>query len=360
MPSKVTPTNLSPVVSIMAWLLMVISALAVFTRVGIKYVISRQLSLDDGLILVSLLFCILQSVCVANEASNGFGMQRSLIPDSHLEPLLKSNYAADMLYICSITFAKLSTLAFITFLMQRTRKIEWGIIGITVIWAITAEFAVAFQCHLPQPWDWLEGRCFDRNAWWNYFDISNLFLELIIIIFPSLLMLQTQMHWKKKVIVLTCFLTRLAVIISIVIGLVYRDRVSTEADPTLAPWSVAVCMQITQCADIVVACVPQLKPFLKGLESSGLRLYKLQGENSIRAGYYQSHGSRGKSVGQELSGLRGVSNQTTVTAHSPGWQDQWNDGQSHTSQSHIIRETREWVVEEEPVRTDDSLASSTS
>ncbi|PYH89695.1 hypothetical protein BO71DRAFT_444393 [Aspergillus ellipticus CBS 707.79] len=349
--SKVTTTNLSPVVEIMTWLLMVISSLAVGTRVGLKYVIIRRLSVDDALILVSLLLCLLQSICVAIEAGNGFGMKQSLVSDSHLAVLLKSNYAADMLYISSITFAKLSALAFMAFLLQRTRNIEWGIIGITVIWAISAELAVAFQCNLPQPWDWIGGRCFDRKTWWNYFEISNIVLETLLTVYPSLFVLKIQMSWKKKSVVLTCFLMRVVVIIAIVIELVYRYRIPTEVDSTLAPWSIAVCMQIVQCADIVVACVPHLKPFLEGLQSSGFRFY-LPGESPARAVYYHSYGETGKSVGQELSEIVGVSNQTTVTAHIPEWQDHWDDGQSHSSQSHIIRETREWewVVEAEPVR----------
>lgn len=67
-----------------------------------------------------------------------------------------------MLYVASLTFSKLSALAFMTFLMQRTRKAEWVLIALISAWAVAAEFAVAFQCDLPQPWRWNQTRCFNR------------------------------------------------------------------------------------------------------------------------------------------------------------------------------------------------------
>lgn len=67
-----------------------------------------------------------------------------------------------MLYVASLTFSKLSALAFMTFLMQRTRKAEWVLIALISAWAVAAEFAVAFQCDLPQPWRWNQKRCFNR------------------------------------------------------------------------------------------------------------------------------------------------------------------------------------------------------
>ena len=75
---------------------------------------------------------------------------------------LQSVYASEMFYIASLTFAKLSALAFINFLMQRTRKTELGLIVLISAWGVAAEFAVAFQCHLPHPWGWNEDQCFNR------------------------------------------------------------------------------------------------------------------------------------------------------------------------------------------------------
>ena len=67
-----------------------------------------------------------------------------------------------MLLITSITFAKLSLLAFLRNLTPRKLDRRIGlVIGLVVLlWFITAIFTTAFQCHLPRPWDYSGGRCF--------------------------------------------------------------------------------------------------------------------------------------------------------------------------------------------------------
>lgn len=92
-----------------------------------------------------------------------------------------------------------------------------------------------------------------------------------------------------------------------------------------------------------MACAPHLKPFMDGLQSTGLRLYYLPGETSERGEYARV--SKAKAAAHELSGHVGVANSTAVSAGRE--QQDWDDTMSHSSQDHIIRETRTWVVEEQ-------------
>ncbi|PWY92270.1 hypothetical protein BO70DRAFT_327359 [Aspergillus heteromorphus CBS 117.55] len=342
----VTDTNRSPIIGILAWLLLVISSLAGAARLGIKYAITRRFSMDDYLIFVSLVISFLQTGCISIAVHNGYGTEQSASSDEQIETALKALYAAYLLYIISLSFAKLSALAFMTFLMQRTRKMEWVFTGLIVVWAISAEFALAFQCGFPNPWDLAKHNCFDREAWWLYFGVTNILSEFALIVIPSLLVLHIQMADSKKVVVICCFLTRLSVVGAIIVELVYRDSSKNAEDPLLELWKVAVCIQLIQSFAILAACIPHLKPFMDGLQSTGLRLYYLPGETSRQGDY--NYGSRGKTVGHQLSGLAGtaVANSTTVFANRP--QPDWNDdNMSQNSQSHIIRETVEWVVEEQ-------------
>ncbi|PYH88861.1 hypothetical protein BO71DRAFT_403521 [Aspergillus ellipticus CBS 707.79] len=340
---KVTSTNRSPVIGILAWLFLVIAILAGAARLGIKYAITRKFSMDDYLIFIALVLSVLQTGCLSIAVHNGYGRESKASSHEELETAVKAVYAAYMIYITCLSFAKLSALAFMTFLMQRTRKMEWVFTGLVVAWAVTAILAVAFQCGFPEPWNFLSHNCINREAWWEYFGITNIMTEIALIVIPSMLVFHIQMADAKKAVVIGCFFTRVFVVVAVVLELVYRDRNKNSTDPMLGTWEVAVCTQMIQCFAILAACIPHLKPFMDGLQSTGLRLYYIEGETSRRGDY--EYGSRGKTIGHELSGLPGVVNKTTVVAHQQ--QPDWDDALSQNSQSHIIRETKTWVVEEQ-------------
>ena len=40
-----------------------------------------------------------------------------------------------------------------------------GVLGLNLVWTIAAILAIAFQCHLPQPWQVLSDRCFNQVCW---------------------------------------------------------------------------------------------------------------------------------------------------------------------------------------------------
>ncbi|OOF90396.1 hypothetical protein ASPCADRAFT_400843 [Aspergillus carbonarius ITEM 5010] len=330
----VTDVNRSPIIGILAWLLFVISTLAGAARLIVKYVIARRLTMDDILVSVAMAFSLLQTICISIAARNGYGQEETASSAEQLEKALKfvadlrslqSVYASEMFYIASLTFAKLSALAFINFLMQRTRKTELGLIVLISAWGVAAEFAVAFQCHLPHPWGWNEDQCFNRPGYmvdglWGYRHPHSPN--------PDGRCEESSCYW----LLLHSPSVRLS-----------GYRCQWSADPMLAIWEAAVCAQVVQCLGIIVACVPHLKPFMDGLQSTGLRMYYLPGETSRRGEY--GYSSKGGTTGHELSGLPGVVNSTTVFADQR--QTDWDDTLSQNSQSHIIRETRTWVVEEQ-------------
>lgn len=57
---------------------------------------------------------------------------------------------------------------------------------LALLWALSAEFAAAFQCRLPRAWAVVEGQCFNQVGpfcYFVWFDADSTTLELILDIF---------------------------------------------------------------------------------------------------------------------------------------------------------------------------------
>lgn len=50
----VTADDRGPLVNVLAWFLVIVSCLTVFTRIATKWLVSHKINLDDAMILISL------------------------------------------------------------------------------------------------------------------------------------------------------------------------------------------------------------------------------------------------------------------------------------------------------------------
>ena len=115
------------------------------------------------------------------QAEKGYGMPSKTLSLSSLSSELKvcatpflgkysqsdrvqSEYAAALLYILSLLFAKLAVLALVKTITPNRwdHRASYSLTALVVLWATTGEFAAAFMCHVPNTWDWPKGQCNDR------------------------------------------------------------------------------------------------------------------------------------------------------------------------------------------------------
>ena len=77
---------------------------------------------------------------------------------------MKLEYAAALVYIPSLCFAKLAALALIRIItpLRRDQTITYGLAPIVALWAFSGEFAAAFICQMSRPWDYLKANCPDH------------------------------------------------------------------------------------------------------------------------------------------------------------------------------------------------------
>ena len=61
-------------------------------------------------------------------------------------------------------FVKLAVLALIRIItpFRRDQMITYGLAPMVALWAFSGEFAVAFVCQMPRPWDYLKANCPDH------------------------------------------------------------------------------------------------------------------------------------------------------------------------------------------------------
>lgn len=95
-----------------------------------------------------------------------------------------------------------------------------------VFWGLASELAAAFQCSTPNVWKVEGNTCFDivRNltliisrleltillkiTFWECFAILNIFTDLVIIIWPAIVIGKVRTDWHRRIIIIVCFACR--------------------------------------------------------------------------------------------------------------------------------------------------------
>ncbi|KKA18757.1 hypothetical protein T310_7279 [Rasamsonia emersonii CBS 393.64] len=258
---------------------------------------------------------------------------------------------------CDLCLSKVAALLFVRGLTLDTidLNLTTGLCIFVGVWGVVSEFAVAFQCHLPKPWDYIHNTCFNRVAWWNFFGVVNILTEAVLIIHPVVIVSPLRTTLGKKIGIVSCFAGRIIVVVAVIIQLAYLNHAAHTGQSLLESWQNVVCSEVVQCLSIVGTCLPQFKPFLESLQSSGMRLYDIPG-TTRKYGYgygtprgLNSHKSpqashRGGGTIHELISVP-QRLETTVTA---GGKDKDWEVSSQSSYARIIRETKTWSVAEYP------------
>lgn len=271
MATSITATNKSPLIAIVAWLLL---ALATFSYV-IRFVVKlshRSLSFesDDSLMTGSLLFCIAQSVATIVRADHGFGKPLGDVLPEKINASLKAEMAANVFYILSVLLARLSLLSLITKLTPNRQHqfVSFALGGLIIVWSIISVFAAALECRLPNSWDYTREKCINRIAWWIVSDIVNILAETVLIMTPVYIICIVQWTVSKKILFSIPFIVRICTIAAYVVDIIiWKNFVGPSPDPFFAEWQVSVTTQVIQCSCLCSTCVLYLKSFLKSVET---------------------------------------------------------------------------------------------
>ncbi|TVY53303.1 hypothetical protein LSUE1_G009708, partial [Lachnellula suecica] len=204
----ISDDNEGPVVNIAAWIGMTVMIFCVFTRIGSKFKIVRQWTVDDSLIFSTMIFAICHTVTLSVMVSNGLGQPRGNLTKNMIANFEKYGYASQLLYIPTLCLGKLSTLGYLKALApsgSRYGATNILLTGFVVLWATGAGFAIAFQCSLPHPWAILSAQCLNRAILWDAIGALDILTDICIIILPAYLVWTLQMPLSKKLLVVVVF-----------------------------------------------------------------------------------------------------------------------------------------------------------
>lgn len=177
-----------PAINVTTWVLLVTIIFSVSARLGTKFRLFKKLTVDDLLIIASLVFGVGQNIAVSLAVASGYGKHYKDVSGAELDQVMKVRifqllmavhfysfgmtanvlteqnlFAGSLLYILSLVFSKLSLAVFIGSLTPSSKD-KWlarVAEAIVYVWAIVAIFGTAFQCSVPRTWDFWNGQCFN-------------------------------------------------------------------------------------------------------------------------------------------------------------------------------------------------------
>lgn len=116
-----------------------------------------------------------------------------------------------MLYIANMGCARISVCLVIRDVLPGIVAKYTALVfaGFTAIWTVSGVLVNAFPCALPAPWRFTEGHnCYDVVAFINYIGITNIVVEVILVMIP-LFIWNVRLSAGRRVSVSLVFLARL-------------------------------------------------------------------------------------------------------------------------------------------------------
>ncbi|KAI3317658.1 hypothetical protein HD806DRAFT_514306 [Xylariaceae sp. AK1471] len=365
-PSASTQTEFedhSSVVIVVSIFLLITSTLVVLTRLVTKWVVSKRYHIDDGLLVVSQVFNVLQVVGSSISVSNGLLKQSQALTPGNIASFQKSIYLANIASVICQAIAKISAILLIQIISpsQPHRTLVWLSAGATSLWAVSALGSLIFQCKLPRVWDFLANECIDRRALWYYINSFNIGLEIIHIILPVAVVWNLHTRLRRKVSIVSCFAVRIFSIAAISWQVGETKGISKQNDEAMSYWRFLLAMILVQNLGVITTSVPYLKPFFDSLESGMIRSDDIRrrggSSKAASSGHDQSYGSgtplprqSGKPIQSDTHELQSFGHEASgplasasVTTGRSDTNADW-EAASHSSQSNLIKIVRTWGV----------------
>lgn len=145
---------------------------------------------------------------------NGLGQHIDQVPLANFEEGLHNFYAGYFFFDAGITLPRLSAVFFYVRVFGYQTQALWFRMSLWVAsllccaWLIAILFSGAFQCSpIARAWDLgLTGTCFKTSTWFMVHAITNMVLDVAVLVLPMPLVWKLQMRSEKKALLTVVFL----------------------------------------------------------------------------------------------------------------------------------------------------------
>ncbi|KAI0014496.1 hypothetical protein F4779DRAFT_612785 [Xylariaceae sp. FL0662B] len=204
-------------------------------------------------------------------------------------------YWDEMIYLTALALTKISVLFFYLKVFPRRsfRICVWVLIAINVVWALSYDFLLIFQCNpIPGAWKhWdgeFEAKCININILgWSAAAI-NIALDIAIIFLPLPELFSLSMSTKKKVQIMAMFAVGLFTTVVSIVRLYSLIHFGTTSNLTQDYVELGYWSTIEVPVGIICACMPAIRSLFS------LVLPQVFGTNRGNTSNYASYGPSNK------------------------------------------------------------------
>ncbi|KAF9877083.1 hypothetical protein CkaCkLH20_05349 [Colletotrichum karsti] len=239
---------------------------------------ARIWSIDDALIVSAIVIAVGPFSFVILMATKGFGTHLYDLQSGDLSEILRLLYAAEIIYVFVLLFAKLSLVVFYLriFTVTRFRISAYALIAFLVVGQVIIGFLTIFSCH-PIELFWNKdihtGGCLDINQLAYANSALAILQDLIILALPIAMLPGLQMNNNKKISVAIIFLLGSVGFISTIVRLQVLAVFGNSIDPTWDYVPVVWWTVIELGVVIVCACLPMIRNLVEKVFPN-LRFFK--------------------------------------------------------------------------------------
>ncbi|KAI1417112.1 hypothetical protein F5Y13DRAFT_204453 [Hypoxylon sp. FL1857] len=270
--------DLGPAVLGVAWTFASVSILIVSLRFYVRLSIVRKLTLDDYVIIVTLIFSLGNSIILTVSTSWGLGRHIESLASEPLSIMytVKWVYFCELFAIMSPGFGRISFAILLLNLSppsKARRRFLWAIIWIQFIVDVGTVIIIYAQCQ-PIEGYWnksIEARCLSLNAqvYAGYLQSAvGSLVDLILAIFPSTLFWNLNMQWKQKAFLSGIMGLGIVAMVASIVKTVQLRAITEVSDITYTMATLAIWWTLEANLVLIAVSIPTIRPILKAPKDS--------------------------------------------------------------------------------------------
>ncbi|GIZ48780.1 hypothetical protein CKM354_001182700 [Cercospora kikuchii] len=263
--SAVTKDDHGAQIVIVAILGLIASLTVLANRLLLRWPWKERFGVDDFVCVAATLLATAQTGTLLSAVAWGLGERSRLLTPRELDVVGKLVYTSSILFVLALCLSKLA----VGFLFNRlsSRAAVKAIIHAIVIYGVAGILVVAVDRNMAEPWKIGSTSRDSFLARWSTVEALGLVLDVILIVYPAVLVRGLKMSRSTKIAVFLGFASRFPVLIFAGLRIAYIANMKFDDLSFSSVVTIILGLAEMHC-NVVAATIPCLRIFLKGWNTS--------------------------------------------------------------------------------------------